>query len=138
MAASAAPATIPESYRDLLERPITVALATLLPGGQPQVTPVWVDYDGTYVIVNTVKNRRKYKDMQANPRVTVLAIDPQNPYRYLEVRGRVTRLTEDGADASIDKLAKKYLGVDTYPFRQPGEQRVLCYIQPEHVEAQGG
>lgn len=128
---------IPEAYRDLLERPITVSLATLLPSGQPQVTPIWVDYDGTYVIVNTAKGRQKAKDMRADPRVTVLAVDPENPYRYLEIRGRVARMSEEGAEASIDKLAHKYLGVDTYPFRSPNEQRVICYIQPEHVEAQG-
>ncbi len=137
MATTPAPVAIPAAYRDLLERPIVVGLATMLPSGQPHVTPVWVDYDGAYIIVNTTKNRRKFKDMQANPRVTALAIDPENPYRYLEVRGRVARMSEDGAEESIDKLARKYLGVDPYPFRQPGEQRVICYIQPEHVEAQG-
>lgn len=137
MATAPTTAQIPEAYSDLLERPITVSLATLLPSGQPQVTPVWVDYDGTDIIVNTVKNRRKFKDMQANPRVTVLAVDPENPYRYMEVRGRVVRMSEQGADENIDKLAKKYLGVDQYPFRAPGEQRVMCTIEPEHVEAQG-
>lgn len=137
MATAPTTARIPETYSDLLQRPVTVCLATLLPSGQPQVTPVWVDYDGTHLIVNTTKGRRKYKDMDANPRVTVLAIDPENPYRYLEVRGRVVRMSEAGAEENIDKLAHKYLGVDRYPFRMPGEQRVMCYIQPEHVEAQG-
>lgn len=137
MAMAPATAQIPEAYSDLVERPITVSLATLLPSGQPQVTPVWVGYDGTYLIVNTVKDRRKFKDMEANPRVTVLAVDPENPYRYMEVRGRVVRTSEQGADENIDKLAKKYLGVDKYPFSAPGEQRVMCYIEPEHVEAQG-
>lgn len=130
-------ATIPENYRDLLEKPVTVGLATTLPNGQPQVTPVWADFDGTYIRINTEAGRLKAKNMTERPQVAVLAIDPANPYRYLEVRGRVARSSSEGADQHIDKLAKDYMGVDTYPYHQPGQQRVIYYIEPEKVTAQG-
>lgn len=130
-------APIPENYRDLLEKPVFVSIATILPNGQPQVTPVWADYDGTYVRVNTSKSRQKYKDMRARPAVAVMAYDPSNPYRYLEVRGRVVKLTEDGAAEHIDKLAKDYMGKDRYPWHDPNDPRVLCLIEPEKVIAQG-
>ncbi len=128
---------IPEAYQDLLEKPVIVALATLLPSGQPQVTPVWIDWDGTYLRVNTAMGRQKAKDMIERPQVTVLAIDPENDQRYMEVRGTVARHTTDGADAHIDALANKYMGVDEYPFRNPAETRVTFYIEPIKVVAQG-
>lgn len=130
-------ATIPEGYRDLLDGPVTVSLATILPDGQPQVTPVWADFDGTYIRVNTAEGRQKHKDMVARPQVTVMAIDPANPYRYLEVRGTVARITDEGAAEHIDALAKQYLGVDRYPYHNPAETRVICYIEPKKVHAQG-
>ena len=130
-------AKIPEQYRDLLEKPIVVGLATMLPNGQPQVTPVWADFDGQHIRVNTAAGRQKQKDMAARPQVTVLAIDPSNPYRYLEVRGKVAKISKEGADAHIDALAHQYLGVEKYPNRVPGEQRVICYVEPVKVHAQG-
>lgn len=130
-------AQIPDQYRDLLEKPVFVGLATILPDGQPQVTPVWCDFDGTYIRVNTAEGRQKHKDMVARPQVSVLAVDPSNPYRYMEVRGTVAKITREGADAHIDALAKKYLGVDSYPGRNPAETRVICYIEPQKVHAQG-
>lgn len=130
-------AEIPEAYRDLFEQPVVVSLATLLPSGQPQVTPVWCDFDGTHIRVNTTTNRQKYRDMTERPQVTVLAVDPRNPMRYVEVRGRVVYTTTEGADAHIDKLAHKYLGKDRYPWHTPEETRVSCYIEPEKVLAQG-
>jgi PPOX class probable F420-dependent enzyme len=130
-------ATIPEQYRDLLTRPIVVGLATLLPDGQPHVTPVWCDFDGTYIRVNTAVGRQKHRDMVERPRATVLAIDPDNPYRYLEMRGLVARISTEGADAHIDELARKYLGVERYPNHRPDEVRVICYIEPRKVHAQG-
>lgn len=137
MSARTTAAEIPEGYRDLLDKPVTVGLATILPDGQPQVTPVWCDFDGVYIRVNTAAGRQKYRDMIARPQVTVLAIDPENPYRYLEIRGRVARYTEEGADEVIDKLAHDYLGVETYPYRNPAEKRVTFYIEPQRVLAQG-
>ena len=124
---------VPEKYRDLLDfnKKTFASLATIMSDGSPHVTPVWCDYDGTHVLVNTAKGRRKDQDMRRDPRVALALIDPDNPYRYLEVRGRVSELTEEGADAHIDKMAKKYLGVDKYPYRQAGEVRVLYKILPE-------
>lgn len=124
-------AAIPESHRDLLEQPVVVSLATVLPNDQPQVTPVWADYDGRYIRVNTDARRQKVKAMRERPQVTILAVDPNNPYRYLEVRGTVARISEEGADRHIDALAKQYIGADTYPYRQPDDQRVICYIEPK-------
>ena len=128
---------IPEKYRDLFNKKAFASLGTLMPDGRPQVTPVWVDYDGTNLIVNSAKGRMKDKNMRRDPRVSLAVIDPENPYRYLEVRGRVVDVTENGADAHIDKMAKKYLGKDKYPFRQPGEVRVLYKIEPDKVSSMG-
>jgi PPOX class probable F420-dependent enzyme len=108
-----------------------------MPDGQPQVTPVWVDYDGKNVIFNSAKGRQKDRNVRRDPRVAVAVFDPDNPYRYLEVRGKVVEITEQGADAHIDKMAKKYMGVDKYPYRQPGEVRVIYKIQPEHTTTMG-
>jgi PPOX class probable F420-dependent enzyme len=126
-------AAIPEKYRDLFQKPAFGVLATLMPDGQPQVTPVWVDWQGGHVIVNSAKGRQKDKNIERDRRVTVTLIDPANPYRYVEIRGRVDEITEKDADTHIDKMAKKYLGKDTYPFRQAGEVRVMYKIAPQHV-----
>lgn len=130
-------AAIPEKYRDLFEKPSFGSLATLMPDGTPQVTPVWVGYDGTNVIINTAKGRVKDRNMRANPNVSIAVMDPANPYRYLEVRGKVVEVTEEGADAHIDSQARKYLGQDKYPFRQPGEVRVLFKVAPERFSSMG-
>jgi PPOX class probable F420-dependent enzyme len=124
---------IPDKYLDLFKKKAFANLATLMPDGRPQVTPVWVDYDGRQVIVNTAVGRQKDKNLKRDGRVSMSIIDPDNPYRYLEVRGRVSERTTSGADAHIDKMAKKYLDKDQYPFRQPGEERVIFKITPEHV-----
>ena len=128
---------IPDKYRDLFNKRAFASLGTLMPDGRPQVTPVWVDLDGDYVIFNSAKGRQKDRNVRRDPRVALAIIDPDNPYRYLEIRGRVVEITEEGADANIDKLAKKYLGVDKYPYRQPGETRVIYKIQPEHTNMMG-
>lgn len=129
------PETIPNAFRDLFTKRAFGNLATLMPNGQPQVTPVWCDYDGTHIRVNTARGRQKDRNMRRDPRVAITLIDPDNPYRYLEVRGKVAEITEQGADDHIDLLAKKYLGVDKYPYRQPGEVRVLYKIKPEHTNS---
>lgn len=128
---------IPEKYTDLFQKKAFANLATLMPDGTPQVTPVWVDYDGERVLVNSARGRRKDKNMEASRAVALSIQDPDNPYRYLEVRGRVEEITEEGADQHIDKMAKKYLGLDKYPNRQPGEVRVLYKIKPEHTSSMG-
>jgi PPOX class probable F420-dependent enzyme len=126
-------ATIPASHTDLLTKPTFAHLATLNPDGSPQVTPVWVDYDGKNVVINTARGRVKAKNLAREPRVAVSIADPENPYRYLGIQGRVVEMTEKGGDAHIDKMAKKYLGKDTYPFRAPGEVRVIVKIAPDKV-----
>ena len=131
-------ATIPATHTDLLrDKPAFAQLATLNADGSPQVTPVWVDFDGANILVNTAKGRVKTKNLAREPRVALSISDPENPYRYLGVQGRVTEMTETGADAHIDKMAKKYLGKDTYPFRAPGEVRVLVKIVPDKVHTNG-
>ena len=129
--------TIPENYRDLFEKKAFANLATLNADGTPQVTPVWVDYDGNHVLVNSARGRRKDKNIERNRAVALAIQDPDNPYRYLEVRGKVVEITEEGADQHIDKMAKKYLGADKYPGRQPGEVRVLYKIKPERTSRMG-
>lgn len=131
------PNTIPESYRDLFQKKAFAHLATIMPDGTPQVTPVWCDYDGTYIRINSAKGRVKDHNMRRNPKVALEIMDPDNPYRYLAVRGRVAEITESGADAHIDALAKKYLGQERYPWRRAGEARVLYKIQPERVSSMG-
>ena len=128
---------IPDNFRDLFDKKAFASLGTLMPDGRPQVTPVWVDYDGTHVLVNTARGRAKDKNMQRDGRVSLALIDPDNPYRYLEIRGRVAEVTENGADQHINKMAKKYLGQDLYPYRQPGEVRVLYKIEPEKFSSMG-
>ncbi len=128
-------ATISQEFQDLFRKKTFGALATLMPDGQPQVTPVWCDYDGKYVLVNSAKGRRKDRNMRNDPRVAIAISDPDNPYRYLEVRGKVVEITEKGADDHINKLAKRYLGMDVYPYKQPGEVRVLYKIEPESFSA---
>ena len=128
---------IPEKYRDLFNKRAFAALTTLMPDGSPQTTPVWVDTDGEYVIFNSAKGRQKDRNVRRDPRVALAIVDPDNPYRYLEVRGKVAEITEQGADAHIDKMAKKYLGQDKYPYRQAGEVRVMYKIRPEHTTTMG-
>lgn len=128
---------IPEKYKDLFDKKAFANLATLMPDGTPQVTPVWVDYDGSHVLVNSARGRQKDKNMERNPSVSLSIMDPDNPYRYLEVRGRVAEITEEGAEEHIDKMAKKYMGLDKYPLRQPGERRVLYKIKPERTSQMG-
>src|SRR5579872_1305029 len=131
------PQSIPDKYSELFSKRAFASLATLMPDGSQQVTPVSVDLEGDLVIVNTARGRQKDKNMRRDPRVAMTLIDPENPYRYLEIRGRVAEITEDGADAHIDKMAKKYLGADKYPYRQPSETRLIFKIQPERVNTMG-
>ncbi len=128
---------IPEQFKDLLAKVAFAHLATLMPDGSPQVTPVWCDSDGPLIRINSAKGRVKDKNMKRNKKVALSIQDPDNPYRYLAVRGEVVEITEAGADDHIDALAKKYLGKDKYPFRQPGEVRVIYKIRPEKAFTMG-
>ena len=130
-------ANIPEQYKDLFNKVAFAHLATLMPDGGPQVTPVWFDLDGSHIRVNSAKGRVKDKNMRRNKKVALSIQDPDNAYRYLAVRGNVDEITEEGADAHIDSLAKKYLGKDKYPFRGPGEVRVIYKIRPEKISIMG-
>ena len=126
-----------DTYRDLFDKKGFAHLATVGADGKPQVTPVWCDFDGTHVRINTARGRVKEKHLARNPRVALSVLDPDNPYRYVQVQGRVAEMTEQGADAHIDALAKKYIGQDRYPYRQPGEVRVMVKIAPERVQGMG-
>lgn len=129
--------TIPDAFRDLLTKKAFASLATVMPDGTPQVTPVWFDFDGSHLRVNSARGRVKDRNMRRNGSVALAIMDPENPYRYLAVRGRVDAISEAGADAHIDSLAKKYLGQDRYPHRQPSEVRVIYRIRPERVSTMG-
>ena len=130
-------ATIPASHSDLFDKQAFAYLATLNADGSPQVTPVWVDRDGSNILVNTARGRVKDRNLERDGRVALVISDPANPYRYLGIQGRVAKMSEQGADAHIDKMAKKYMGKDKYPLRQPGEVRVLVTIAPEKVHTMG-
>ena len=130
-------ASIPDSHKDLFQKPAFGSFTTLMPDGSPQTTPVWVDFDNGKVIVNTALGRQKDKNVRHDPRVAVTLIDPDNPYRYLEVRGRVDEITQEGAEKHIDKMAKKYLDKDRYPWARPGEHRVLIKITPQKFSTMG-
>jgi PPOX class probable F420-dependent enzyme len=129
---------IPESYMDIMTRKKAFAhLATLMPDGSPQVTPVWFDYSGDKIRVNTARGRIKDRNMQQNSTVALSITDPDNPYRHVAIRGRIANISEQGADPHIDSLAKKYLDKDKYPFRRPGEVRVIYEIEPTSVTTMG-
>jgi PPOX class probable F420-dependent enzyme len=131
-------AVIPDAYLDLLDKKVTFAnLATVLKDGSPQVTPIWFDHTGGKIRINTARGRVKARTLKEGARVALAINDPENPYRYIQIRGRVISATESGADEHIDSLAKKYLGKDKYPFRQPGEVRVKYEIEPTSAQAQG-
>lgn len=128
---------IPEKYMDLFKKKAFGNLGTIMADGSPQVTPVWIDYDGKHVIFNSALGRVKDKNIRRDPRVSISVSDPDNPYRHLDIRGKVVEITQNGADDSINKLSQKYLGNPVYPYRQPGEVRVLYKVQPEKVGVMG-
>jgi PPOX class probable F420-dependent enzyme len=128
---------VPDKYVDLLQKKAFANLGTLMPDGSPQVTPVWVDYDGKYVRVNSALGRVKDRNIRRDPRVSLAIQDPENPYRYVEIRGKVVDITQEGADEHINGLSKKYLGNPVYPGRKPGEVRILYKIAPEKFSSMG-
>lgn len=130
--------TVPDKFLPVLKNKKAFAqLATIMPDGSPQVTPVWFFYENGKFIVNTARGRVKDNNMRKDRRVALSVTDPDNPYAHISVRGKIVRETEEGADASIDALAKKYLGVDKYPGRKPGEIRVIYEIEPTSVSTMG-
>lgn len=130
-------AAIPQNYLDLTTKKAFAQLATLMSDGSPHVSPVWFEYDGKHILINSAKGRVKDRNIRRDPRVGLDIIDPDNPYRHLSIRGRVVDITEKGADEHIDKLSKKYTGQDKYARRQPGEMRVVYRIEPERTFTMG-
>ncbi len=131
------PATLSDAQRKLLDDKNFAHVATIGEEGEPQVTPVWVEYDGTHVLFNTEEKRAKVKHMRKNPRIALSVLNAANPYQYVEIRGSVVDITTEGADEMIDRLAKKYMGKDKYPFNKPGDVRVVVKILPEKVLGMG-
>jgi len=128
---------IPEKYADLLDSTALAHIATLGPNGEPQVNPVWFDWDGEHILFSQTTTRQKFKNVKRNPRIALSIVDPENPYRYLEVRGNVVRIDDDPDKAFIDKMAQKYLGQEKYPWSQPGDERVVVVVRPEHTTQMG-
>lgn len=126
-----------QSVKDLLLAPNFGHLATVQPDGGPQNTPIWVDTDGQFVLLNTANGRRKIANIRRDPRIALSVVDSTQPYRWVQIRGRVVDVISEGADAHIDKLALKYLGKETYPFRQAGEERLILKIEPDRVSGMG-
>jgi PPOX class probable F420-dependent enzyme len=128
---------IPQKYLDLFDKKAFGHLATIMPDGSPQVTPVWVDHDGTYVRFNSARGRVKDKNVRRNAQVAISIQDPDNPYRYLQIRGRVVEITETGADDHANKLSQKYVGKPVYAKQSPSEVRVLYKVEPQKVSSMG-
>ncbi len=131
-------AGIPEKLADIFERAAFAHLATSMSDGSPQVSPVWVELDGSHLVINSAVGRVKDRNMRANPKVALSILDPDNPYRGLTIRGRVVEITTDGAEEHVDRMAQKYINQPRYPYRAPGEVRVLYRIEPTSVNIIGG
>lgn len=128
---------IPQKDLGILQSKGFAHVATIGPNHEPQSNPVWFDWDGTYVRISQTKTRQKYHNVQRDPHIALSITDPNDPYHYLEIRGKVVKIEEDPDKKFIDSMAKKYLGKDKYPYNQPGDERVVLYIQPEHTTSQG-
>ncbi len=122
--------------RELLARPILATLATIASDGSPQTTPLWIDVDGDDLVINTAQGRAKARNLERSPRVAICVIDPDNPFNVVAVHGTVIEVTTNGADEHIDALAKKYMGVDTYPMRTEGEVRLKIKIRTDRITMQ--
>jgi PPOX class probable F420-dependent enzyme len=127
--------TLSTKARALVERPVIANVATVDAEGRPQLTPIWIDLEGDELVFNSAKGRVKASNLETNPQVAISVVDPDDPFNVVVVRGTV-EATEEGADAHIDTLAKKYMGLDTYPMRQPGEVRVKYTVKTDHVVMQ--
>ena len=128
---------ISENYQELLESTALAHVGTIGPGGEPQNNPVWFGWDGEHIKFSQTKTRQKYRNVHRESRLALSLVDPENPYRYLEVRGEVERIEEDPDNEFINAMAKKYMGVDVYPMHQPGDERVVVYVRPQHTTQMG-
>ena len=128
---------IPTAFHDLMTNPKAFAnLATVMPNGSPHVTPIWFDYTGGMIRVNTARGRVKARNMGKGARVALSIVDPDDAYRYIQVPGEVVNVTEEGGKAHLDSLAKKYLGKDEYPWHNPQQVRVIYEIEPKATQTQ--
>ena len=134
---SSVTSVIPASHADLLEKPVLAHVATIGPDGEPQNNPVWFGVDNGKILFSQTTVRQKYRNVQREPRVALSIVDPENPFRYLEIRGVVERIDPDPDKAFINSMAKKYMGEDIYPWSQPGEERVVIVVRPEHTTTMG-
>ena len=130
-------AEIPASHKDLLESTALAHVATIGPNGEPQNNPVWFGWDGQHLLFSQTTTRQKYRNLRRDNRVALSIVDPTNDYRYLEVRGSVARIDPDPDNAFINAMAKKYIGQDTYPYHQPGDERVVIVVEPRHTTEMG-
>jgi PPOX class probable F420-dependent enzyme len=129
---------IPDSHADLLHSTTVANVATIGPGGEPHVNPVWFDWDGQSFRFSQVKgHRQKLRNIVRDPRVAISILDPANPYRYLEIRGTVVEVSEDPNNEFINSLTKKYMNQDVYPWHQPGDERLVVVVRPEHTTKLG-
>ncbi len=129
--------SIPAGYVDLLDSTALAHVATIGPNGEPQVNPIWFDWDGAKIRFSQTTTRQKLKNVKDEPRISLSIVDPTNDYRYLEIRGRVVDIEPDPDFAFINKMAKKYIGQDRYPWGQPGDERVVIVIEPIHTSQMG-
>ena len=129
---------IPAKFNDLLHSTALAHVATIGPHGEPHCTPVWFDWDGTHLRFSQTRTRQKLRNLTRDPRIALSIVDPANPYHSLEIRGVVTRVEDDQDLAFINALAKKYLGQDKYPWHQPGDERVVVVVEPQHTTSMGG
>jgi len=129
-------AALTDKQREFLDQPYVGEVTTLRDDGSPHTTVVWVDTDTDVVTFNTAVGRAKERYIRRDPRVSLIVVDPENAYKWVSVSGEA-ELTTEGADDQIDKLAKKYLGEDEYPWRNPAEQRISVRIRPKHVDSYG-
>ncbi len=128
---------IPTEYADILDKKVFWHIATTGPDGAVQSSPVWAAWDGSQIRFSLTRGRQKFRNLQANPAIALSGTDPDNPYRYLEIRGSVAEVEDDASLAFINSMAKKYMGLDEYPFHQPGDQRVVMVIEPTHTTQMG-
>lgn len=130
-------AAIPDDLKSILQTKALAHVATVTPGGQPRTSPMWFEWDGERILLSHTKGRAKYRDVRENPRIALSIVDPDDPYRYVEIRGRV-EVRDDPEKTLIHRLAKKYRGEDEYRFDGPGDHRVIFEVTPERVAPSRG
>lgn len=129
--------SFPPEYKDILDRRSFAHIATIGLNGEPQSSPVWIGFDGQFLKFSNLKSRQKYKNLRRDPRVAVSIIDPDDPYRYVEIRGTVDHFEDDEDNAFINSMAKKYIDKDVYPWHKEGDERVVIYIDPGSNSSKG-